>query len=152
MTRTAYRAVVRPRGSRRAAPAADYLALIREFPLRPIRTAREYDAAAAIVDRLAVQPEGSLTAGRQDYLDALTMVVQAYDDEHFAMKVRKMRPVEVLKYLMAESGMAQKELGELLGNRPLASLILNGHRQLSKTHIRILSEHFKVEPGLFLDA
>ena len=32
----------------------------------------------------------------------------------------------------------------------LASLIESGHRQLSKTHIRILSEHFRLEPGLFL--
>jgi antitoxin component HigA of HigAB toxin-antitoxin module len=51
---------------------------------------------------------------------------------------------------MAESGMRSANLGRLLGNRALASLILNGHRQLGKARIRILSEHFKVEPGLFL--
>jgi antitoxin component HigA of HigAB toxin-antitoxin module len=37
-----------------------------------------------------------------------------------------------------------------LGNRALASLILRGQRQLSKSHIRKLADHFKVSPALFL--
>jgi HTH-type transcriptional regulator / antitoxin HigA len=57
----------------------------------------------------------------------------------------------MLKYILEESGMTQAELGKLLGNRSLASLILNGHRQLSKTHIRKLADHFKVSPALFLE-
>jgi antitoxin component HigA of HigAB toxin-antitoxin module len=46
--------------------------------------------------------------------------------------------------------MTQAELGRLLENRSLASQILNGHRQLSKTHIRKLADHFKVSPAVFL--
>ena len=42
-------------------------------------------------------------------------------------------------------------MGRLLGNRALASLILNGHRQLSKAHIRKLANHFKISAALFLD-
>ena len=45
--------------------------------------------------------------------------------------------------------MKPADLGRLLGNRSLASLILHGKRGLSKTHIRILADRFKVEPGLF---
>ena len=59
-------------------------------------------------------------------------------------------PLAMLKYMMQESGMTQAELGRLLGNRALASLILNGHRQLSKSHIQKLANHFKVSPALFL--
>src|SRR5207253_5341939 len=112
---------------------------------------REYDAATAMVDRLAVRPEGSLTAGQRDYLGTLTLLVQAYDNERFGTESAAMTPVEALKYLMQQSGLKQRGLGELLGNQPLASLILNGHRSLSKTHIRILSEHFGVSPALFLE-
>lgn len=124
--------------------------LIREFPLRPIRNVREYEEAARIIDRLAIQTEGSLSPGEQDYLDALTLVVEAYDRDHFDMKLRSLTPVDVLKNLMAEHEMKTSDLGRLLGNRALASLILNGKRGLSKTHIRILADHFNVEPGLFL--
>ncbi len=136
-------------GGRR--PSADYLELVRAFPLRPIRNAREYDQAAAVLSRLAVHGEGTLTAGEQDYLDTLTLLVETYDDEHFAAETAAMKPVEALRYLMDQSGMTQVELGRLLGNQALASLILNGHRELSKAHIRRLANHFKVEPGLFLD-
>jgi HTH-type transcriptional regulator/antitoxin HigA len=128
----------------------DYLELIRQFPLRPIRNHREYDAAAAVIDRLAVRPEGSLTPGERDYFETLTLLIQEYDERHFKLETARMAPLEALKYLMSESGMKPADLGRLLGNRPLASLILNSHRELSKTHIRILAEHFKVDPSLFL--
>jgi HTH-type transcriptional regulator/antitoxin HigA len=128
------------------------LALIDSFPLRPLRSERDYDAAVTILDALAVRPEGSLDPGEQDYLDTLTMLVEAYDREHYEIGVRHGDPLSMLKYVMQESGMTQADLGRLLGNRALASLILNGHRQLSKSHIRKLANHFKVSPGLFLQA
>ena len=138
--------------SRAPRPPADYLALVREFPLRPIRNQREYNKAVGIADRLAVRDEGTLSRGEQDYLDTLTLLIEAYDDEHFRIETGDLEPLDVLKHLMEQSGMRTADLGRLLGNRGLASLILNGHRALSKTHIRILSDHFKVEPGLFLTA
>src|SRR5260370_42218325 len=106
----------------------------------------------SVLDALAVRPEGSLDAGEQDYLDTLTMLVEAYDREHYDVDAEDRDPLTMLKYLMQESGMAQGDLGRLLGNRALASLILNGHRQLSKSHIRRLADHFKVSPALFLQA
>jgi HTH-type transcriptional regulator/antitoxin HigA len=139
-------------GKRQASsrPNPTYLALIDQFPLRPLRSGRDYDAAVRVLDTLAVRPEGSLDPGEQDYLDTLTMLVEAYDQEHHGIEKEPRDPVSVLKYLMQESGMTQAELGRLLGNRALASLILNGHRQLSKSHIRKLADHFKVSPALFL--
>ncbi len=133
-------------------PAAAYLALIESFPLRPLRSEQDYDAAVAVLNTLAVRPEGSLGHGEQDYLDTLTMLVEAYDREHHRIDTEPGDPLSMLKYLMQESGMTQTELGRLLGNRALASLILNGHRQLSKSHIRKLADHFRVSPALFLEA
>jgi HTH-type transcriptional regulator/antitoxin HigA len=144
----------RPAGKRPAngRPAAAYLALIEHFPLRPLRSERDYDVAVAILDVLAVRPERSLERGEQDYFDTLTILVEAYDEEHHGMDAEDGDPLTMLKYVMDESGMTQADLGRLLGNRALASLILNGHRQLSKTHIRKLADHFKVSPALFLHA
>jgi HTH-type transcriptional regulator/antitoxin HigA len=136
------------RANGRADPA--YLALIDLFPLRPLRSPRDYDAAVTVLDALAVRPEGSLRAGEQDYFDTLTMLVEAYDREHHDVEMKDSDPLSTLKYLMQESGMTQADLGRLLGNRALASLILNGHRHLSKSHIRKLADHFKVSPALFL--
>ncbi len=130
-------------------PGSAYLALIDTFPLRPLRSERDYDAAAMVLDSLAVRPEGSLDPGEQDYLDTLTILVEAYDREHHDVDTEQRDPLTMLKYLMQESGMTQGDLGRLLGNRALASLILNGHRHLSKSHIRKLADHFKVSPALF---
>jgi HTH-type transcriptional regulator/antitoxin HigA len=130
--------------------AAAYLALIQNFPLRPLRSEREYDAALTVLDSLAVRPEGSLDPGEQDYFDTLTILVEAYDREHYVTEMEHCDPLTMLKYVMEGSGMTQADLGRLLGNRSLASQILLGHRQLSKTHIRKLADHFKVSPALFL--
>ena len=59
-------------------------------------------------------------------------------------------PLDALKTLLSEHGMSASDLGRLLGNRTLGTAILSGRRALSKTHIKKLAEHFKVEPGLFL--
>lgn len=142
---------VRASFRRRIRITADYLRLIHEFPLGPIQSDREYEAAVAILDRLAVRPEGSLSPSEQAYLETLSLLVQAFDEMRFKIATHRMKPLQALKYLMQQSEMSDSQLGELLGNRPLASLILHAHRSLSKTHIRRLSEHFKVEPGLFLD-
>ena len=133
-------------------PAPVYLALIDTFPLRPLRSERDYDTAVTVLDALAVRQEGSLDPGEQDYLDTLTMLVEAYDREHYDIHTGHHDPLTMLKYLMQESGMTQADLGRLLGNRALASLILNGHRRVSKSHIRKLADHFKVSPALFLQA
>jgi len=133
-------------------PDPTYLALIEILPLRPLRLEHEYDAALGVLDRLAARPEGSLDRGEQDYLDTLTILVEAYDREHFDLEAEDRDPLSMLEYVMQESGMSQADLGRLLGNRALASLILNGHRNLSKTHIRKLADHFKVSPALFFAA
>lgn len=110
----------------------------------------EYEAAAAIIDRLAVRPEGSLSAGEQAYLDTLTLLVQDYDHRHIRETAARLTPRELLKYLMAEKEMRPVDLAKVLGgNRAAASFLIHGDRELSKAHIRTLAAYFKVDPGLF---
>jgi len=80
------------------------------------------------------------------------MLVEVFDRDRYEIESVNRDPLSVLKHVMQESGMTQADLGRLIGNRSLASLILNGHRQLSKSHIRKLGAHFKVSPALFLNA
>jgi HTH-type transcriptional regulator / antitoxin HigA len=137
------------KGRRRPAPPASYLELVREFSLRPIENQAEYEAASAVLDRLAVRGEDGLDAGERDYLDALSLFIEAYDDEHAAIPDGG-TPLENLKLLMQANQMKTTDLGNLLGNRGLASLVLNGKRELSKAHIRLLADRFKVSPAMFL--
>jgi HTH-type transcriptional regulator/antitoxin HigA len=126
------------------------MTLIRRFSLRPLRDENDYQKAAQILDGLAVRAEGSLSCGEQDYFETLTLLIQAYDEQHADFASEQVAPLEMLKYLMDQAGMRTADVGRILGNRGLASLILNGHRSLSKTHIRKLADYFKVSPALFL--
>jgi len=134
-----------------ARPVRDhYMALIHEFPLRPIRTAAEYDTAIQVLDKLAVRDESSLTTGESDYLDVLSDLVEKYDDLHYQMPLQAGTPAERLRYLCEQAGMNASALGRMLGSRTLGAALLAEKRTLSKTHIRILADFFKIEPGYFL--
>lgn len=133
----------------RSAAVGVYLELVRKFPLRPIRSEAEYEKASAVMMNLAMKGEKHLSSGERDYLDAITVFVGRYDDAHYPIAC-KSSPLECLKYLMEENGMKAIDLGELVGGRGQASLILHGRRELSKANIRALAERFKVSPALLL--
>ena len=128
-----------------------YLDLVKQLPLVPIKDEAQYETALAFLKKLAIRDEGTLGEGEQAYLEALTQFVGDYEDKHLRVEMGRMKPLQALKFLMKENGLKPIDLGKLLGNRSLASQILHGKRGLSKTHIRLLSERFKVEPGLFFD-
>ena len=126
-----------------------FLALDRQFPPRPIRTKRDYAAAIKVMERLAVRGEGDLNADELDYLEVLSNVIEAYEAQHFR-PLHDGTPLERLQALLNETDMTTADLGRLLGNSGLASQILLGRRQLSKTHVRLLSRHFKLDASYFL--
>jgi HTH-type transcriptional regulator/antitoxin HigA len=130
--------------------ADDYLALVKRFPLRPLRSRKELREAGEILDHY-IGREG-LTAGERDYLAALSMFVERYERDQGSAQLKVLTPLEILKHLMEENSMSTTDLGTVLGSRGLASEVLNGNRGLSKTLIRKLAEKFGVDPGLFLEA
>jgi HTH-type transcriptional regulator/antitoxin HigA len=124
-----------------------YAGLVAMLPPRPIHDKVDYDNAAEMIDRLA---GFDLAADQEDYLDALATFVEAYERDRFLPGDARLTPLAALKFLVAEHGMTASDLGRLLGNRALGSALLAGRRSLSKTHIKKLAGHFKVEPGLLL--
>ncbi|MGD0767513.1 MAG: helix-turn-helix domain-containing protein [Tepidisphaeraceae bacterium] len=128
-----------------------YLKLVRKFPLRVIGSEAQYDAAIAIIQRLAVRGEEGLDAGEADYLYALTSLVETYENEHYPIGPDGLRPHERLKWLAKQAEMSQADLAKLLEvSQPLVSLMLLGKRELTVAHIRRLSEHFHINPRYFM--
>jgi HTH-type transcriptional regulator / antitoxin HigA len=114
--------------------------------LRPISGDEHLDDAMELVTRLALLNEP--TRGQAEYLETLSLLIERYEAEH--VQFEKRSPIELLKYLMEGQKMSASDLGRLLGERSLGPKILSGARELSKAHIRILCEKFKVGPGAFL--
>lgn len=126
-----------------------YLELIRQFLLRPIHTKRSLDKAMKLAGHLATYDEGTLSPGEQDYLDALTVLIEDYQRRHTAEPI-DVTPLAMLKHLMDEHSMNITDLGRVIGSQSNASLILSGQRSISKRVMRLLSEHFGVSPAVFL--
>jgi HTH-type transcriptional regulator / antitoxin HigA len=123
--------------------------LVRMSPPAAIHNDADCRRTQQMIDALTSLPK--LTKGQLLYLDTLTVLLEAYEEEHErAFSTDAVGPVEVLQSLMDEHGMTSSDLGRVVGERSLGSKILSGQRQLSKTHIRRLAEHFHVGAELFL--
>lgn len=131
----------------------EYMDLVRRFPLRPIRSMTDYEQAGDLLIELLDREAGHrLSSAESDYVEMLGRLVGDYDEKHSSLlkNRQRMTPVEALKALMEETGMNSNALGKLVGGSGLASLILNGKRELSKANIRKLAAHFHVSPALFI--
>ena len=124
----------------------DYAGLVRLLPPRPIHDKADSANATEMIDALAGH---DLTPDQEDYLDLLSDLVSKYEEDRSPLHRTRSTPLERLRFVVEEAGMTASDLGRLLGNRGLGSLILRGQRQLSKTHIRVLAEHFRLDPGYF---
>ena len=130
-------------------PDPKYLNLVRRFPLRPIRGKRHLAEAMKIAGHLATYDEDSLSRGEQDYLDALTVLIEDYQRRQ-AAEFPRVAPLAMLKHLMEERDMNISDLGRVIGSQSNASLILSGQRSISRRVMQRLSQHFSVEPSVFL--
>src|SRR5438270_4359309 len=88
-----------------------YLQLVRQFPLRPLRTGADLNAAVVVIDFLLDCP--SLTAPERDYLDVLSDLVEAYEDESIPM--RPVGDAELLRFLIEQKGVTQAKLASEAG-------------------------------------
>lgn len=124
---------------------ADLVALL---PPHVIRDEADYDAVIEFLDKLLARPKR--TKGQLDFFETWSVLIAAYEAEHHTIDDGALTGLDALRHLLEEHQMTASDLGELLGNRSLGSKILRGERELSKTHLRILAERFKVDAGLFL--
>jgi HTH-type transcriptional regulator/antitoxin HigA len=94
-----------------------------------------------------LERQGKLSAAEQKYAELLTVLIEAYEEEHYP--IRSASPVEVLAELMAANNLKQKDLAPLFGSESIVSEVLNRKRELNKHQIEKLSRRFKVSPALF---
>jgi len=127
-----------------------YEALQAFFPLRPLRSASDYDRAVEVAGSLAGH---ALNPEQDDYLGTLGALILAYEDQNQPFEIPYISGLDALKGLLRDHGMNASDLSRLLGaHRSLGSKILHGERSLTVQHLRILTEYFKVSADLFLPA
>jgi HTH-type transcriptional regulator/antitoxin HigA len=123
-----------------------YLALVRQFPLRPLRSDADLNAAVAMVDSLLDLEK--LSTPEQDYLDVLGDLVEVYEAE--AVPIRPVGDAELLQFLIESRSTTQAEVAKGAGiAESTISEVLAGKRKLTRAQIGKLARHFHVEPGAF---
>ena len=126
-----------------------YLALVRQLPLRPIRSDKELDRAIAMIDSLLDRDR--LSPAEQDYLDILGDLVEQYEDQ--AYPIPEASDGDMLRFLIDQRGIAQAELARATGIRESRiSEVLSGKRELTRTQISQLAAYFCVSPAVFLSS
>jgi len=124
-----------------------YAELVGLLMPRPLHDEVDYRNALAVLDAMA---GFEMNADQEDYFEAIATFVEKYEAAHHALDGATMTPVELIRSLMAEHGMSESDLGRLLGDRSLGHRILTGERELSKAHIRVLADHFGLNPAALL--
>jgi HTH-type transcriptional regulator/antitoxin HigA len=134
-------------GAARGADLDEYLALVRAFPLAHIRDDAHLDAAVAVIDRLL--DKGDCSPAEEMYLDALTDLVETYEEAHVPIPARS--GVHALRFPMEANDLKQVDLVPVLDRKSLVSEVLSGKRPLALTHIKKLAAYFRVSPAVFID-
>ena len=101
---------------------------------KPIRTKRDYQQALKQAESLMDAKPGS---SRADDLDVLSLLIQAYEAEHFPME--PVDPVDLLLHVMEARGLERKDLEPYIGSRARVAEILNRVRPMTLDMIRRLA-------------
>jgi HTH-type transcriptional regulator/antitoxin HigA len=122
-----------------------YLKLVTAFPLASIKSDEQLQEAQKVMDRLLAR--GELNGGEEMYLDALSDLVAAYEDEHYAIEPAS--DADVLRHLMEAKGVTQAQLSrDTMVPKSTISEILAGKKHLSRQMIRKFADYFGVDASV----
>src|SRR4051794_20817500 len=76
-----------------------YFELVRDLPLRPIRSDEELDRAVAVIDALLGQARRD--EGEDDYLDVLSDLVARYESARYP--IPPVSDAEILRFLITDA-------------------------------------------------
>lgn len=124
----------------------EYGALLTKFPPKVIRTEKENETYTRILYDLDRRSK-TLTPAEKELAELLTLLIEDFEEKQY--QLARTKPLKVLRLLMDEHGLKQKDLVDVFGTPSIVSEVLNGKRELNKDHIKRLCTRFHVSPELF---
>ena len=123
-----------------------YVELVRDFPLRPLRSERDLDRAVKRIDSLLDRDR--LSGPERDYLEVLGDLVERYEEKR--QPISPLPDAEMLRYLMEAKGVSQARVARETGiSGSTLSAVISGTRRLTRDHIGKLARYFSVGSGVF---
>lgn len=111
----------------------------------PLHNESSLAEAQRVMD--SVLSRGTLDVGEETYLDSLSDLVGAYEDEHHAIEPAS--DADMLRHLMEAKGVSQMQLSRDTGlPKSTISEVLAGKKPFSRKMIHALAEYFQVAVGV----
>jgi antitoxin component HigA of HigAB toxin-antitoxin module len=126
-----------------------YMKLIREFPLRRIKTAAGYTEAKKLLLRIG---RGQADRGAAEYLDVLVDLIADYEKRaRQVIDTSKISAADLVRHRIQERQLSIGSLARRIDmSQSNLSEMLSGRRGWSKTAIRGLSSYLNIPADRFL--
>ncbi|HLI33598.1 MAG TPA: helix-turn-helix domain-containing protein [Terriglobia bacterium] len=110
-----------------------------------IHSDEELDEYTRALFRLTAKSDR--TPEEEEAIELLTLLIERYETKRYP--VPDADPVDVLRFLLDQNGLSQRDIAGELGSESTVSLVLSGKRRLNRNHIERLSRRFHVSPAVF---
>jgi len=121
--------------------------MIKQGAPRIIRSDKELERYTDVLFELTSLTKP--TVAEIETINLLSLLVEKYESERFPLQASS--PIEVLKFLMEQNGLQQRDLTDELGSESNVSLILSGKRNLTVSHVQRLGRRFGIPASVFLE-
>jgi HTH-type transcriptional regulator / antitoxin HigA len=128
-----------------AAAAVEYGEILNETKPKVIQGEAENRVFIETLERLTAKDNVSAAEGQ--LIELLLVLVKEYEARSGSLP--DAGPLDIIRHLMDEHELRQKDLVDVFGTESIVSDVLNGKRELQKEHIKRLSTRFHVSPAVF---
>jgi HTH-type transcriptional regulator / antitoxin HigA len=125
-----------------------YAHLLGKVQPKVIETEKENEQYLCEVEKLMALGE-DLSPEQEQLLRLLVTLIEAFEDQHYQLK--SATPLEILREMLEDRGLKQKDLVPVFGSQGLTSEVLNGKRSISKSQAKAIGAFLSVSPTLFFD-
>ena len=113
---------------------------------KKIKSLKQYNQYCDALEELIYKEDKSF----KDEIELLEILIADYDRSLQQETSKKLNPVELLKSILTDAGMNQKELAVQLGvSKQLISDVLGYRRNISKPLVKKLAQFFKMNEEAF---
>lgn len=88
------------------------------------------------------------TPVERDAIELLTLLVERYEQERYPIPAAN--AVSVVRFLIENQGLTQRDLIPQFGSESAVSMFLNGKRKLTTDQVRKLAARFRLPADVFL--
>jgi HTH-type transcriptional regulator/antitoxin HigA len=125
----------------------EYARLLADVLPHVIHTEEENERCTAALE--ALLNKRNRTHEEDRIVELLTLLIEDFEEKHYSLPPAT--PRDIVRHLMESNGLRQVDLIDVFGAESTVSEVLNGRRDLAKSHIEKLSRRFNVSPGLFFE-